>query len=142
MKKICFVCMGNTCRSPMAEKIFNDLYKKSGMKGLKAVSAGLDCANGNNMELKAKRALKSIGFACGAKKTTRLETLEPNALYITMTKQLKHAINKPSVLCFEDFGGNDIEDPYGGGQDVYDNCAKQILQNVQLLIERLKKLSN
>ena len=86
MKKICFVCMGNTCRSPMAEKIFNDLYKKSGMKGLKAVSAGLDCANGNNMELKAKRALKSIGFACGAKKTTRLETLEPNTLYITMTK--------------------------------------------------------
>ena len=30
MIKICFVCLGNICRSPMAEFIFKDLVKKAG----------------------------------------------------------------------------------------------------------------
>lgn len=31
MKKILFVCLGNICRSPMAEFVFKDLVKKNGM---------------------------------------------------------------------------------------------------------------
>ena len=30
MKKICFVCLGNICRSPMAEFVMKDLVKKAG----------------------------------------------------------------------------------------------------------------
>ena len=32
MKKIMFVCLGNICRSPMAEFIFRDLVKKEGLE--------------------------------------------------------------------------------------------------------------
>ena len=32
MKKILFVCLGNICRSPMAEFVFKDLVKKNGME--------------------------------------------------------------------------------------------------------------
>ena len=50
---VCFVCTGNTCRSPMAEAVFNqmsripeicsacDIEKLLQAKGIKAVSAGL-----------------------------------------------------------------------------------------------------
>ena len=32
MIRICFVCLGNICRSPMAEFIFKDLVKKEGLE--------------------------------------------------------------------------------------------------------------
>ena len=32
MKKICFVCLGNICRSPMAEFIMKDKVKKLGLE--------------------------------------------------------------------------------------------------------------
>lgn len=32
MIKICFVCLGNICRSPMAEFIFKDLVRKEGLE--------------------------------------------------------------------------------------------------------------
>ena len=31
MKKILFVCLGNICRSPMAEFVMKDLVKKAGL---------------------------------------------------------------------------------------------------------------
>ena len=39
--RICFVCTGNICRSPMAEAVFKDLVKKAGLERVVAViSAG------------------------------------------------------------------------------------------------------
>ena len=32
MKKIIFVCTGNTCRSPMAEFVFKDMVKRQGLE--------------------------------------------------------------------------------------------------------------
>ena len=32
MIKVLFVCLGNICRSPMAEFIFKDMVKKNGKK--------------------------------------------------------------------------------------------------------------
>lgn len=141
MKKVCFVCMGNTCRSPMAEKIFNYLCKKYNIKGLKGTSAGIDCCDGQNIEIKTKRALKNLGITCGAKKTCRLQKYEKDTVYIAVTSQIKKALSNLSVLCFADFGGDDIEDPYGGGQDVYNACAAQIYSNVKKIVERILKLS-
>ncbi len=39
--RICFVCTGNICRSPMAEALFKDLVRTAGLEGVVAViSAG------------------------------------------------------------------------------------------------------
>lgn len=39
--RICFVCTGNICRSPMAEAVFRDLISKAGLDGsIAVISAG------------------------------------------------------------------------------------------------------
>ena len=32
MIRVCFVCLGNICRSPMAEFVFKDMVKKSNLE--------------------------------------------------------------------------------------------------------------
>ncbi|MEW6192335.1 MAG: low molecular weight protein arginine phosphatase, partial [Bacillota bacterium] len=41
MKRILFVCTGNTCRSSMAEGICSDLLLKQGVEGVNVSSAGI-----------------------------------------------------------------------------------------------------
>lgn len=40
MVHVCFVCLGNICRSPMAELIFSDMVEKRGLKHSFVVSSG------------------------------------------------------------------------------------------------------
>ena len=48
MKKILFVCTGNTCRSPMAEAFFNNIVRNSEIlkDEFYAESAGISAYNG------------------------------------------------------------------------------------------------
>ena len=61
--RICFVCTGNICRSPMAEMIFQDLVHAAGLDGLISVrSAGTgDWHVGENADARTITALKSHG---------------------------------------------------------------------------------
>lgn len=140
MKKICFVCIGNTCRSPIAEKIFNDMIKQKGIKGIKATSAGLCCQTGQNTDIKAKRALKALGYNIGAKKSCAFDATQKNTIFIAMTDQLRDSVGTKNMYSFSDFGCNQIQDPYGYGQDVYDKTAKLLEQNIANLIQRLQRL--
>ena len=140
MKKICFVCVGNTCRSPMAEKIFNDMAKNKGIKGVKAYSAGISCPDGENMEIKAKRALKKLGYNCGAKKSSRVKQIEKNVLYITMTQEIRQSFNSGKVISFYDLFKLNISDPYGKSQEVYDQTAVQIENCIKVLVEKIQKI--
>ncbi len=141
MKKICFVCSGNECRSPMAEKIFNDLLKKENIKDIKASSAGVDTLPDQEMTLKAKRALKKLGINVGRTKSKQLKSIKSDTIYIAMTEFEKKHLNQQNVLSFKDIvGGEDVADPYGKDQDQYDKTAYQLQLYCGLLLQKLKKM--
>ena len=61
---VIFVCLGNICRSPMAEAVFRRLAEEEGVIGSLNVSsfATSDCEVGNPIYPPAQRKLKSEGY--------------------------------------------------------------------------------
>jgi protein-tyrosine phosphatase len=62
--RICFVCTGNICRSPMAETVFKDMVKKAGFEAQVAViSAGTgDWHVGEPSDERTLAALAAQGY--------------------------------------------------------------------------------
>ena len=72
-KTVCFVCTGNTCRSPMAEAVTNHLAKKHG-KAIRATSAGLYAVSGDAIASNAVRALENANIIPSDTRDYRLHT--------------------------------------------------------------------
>ena len=136
MKKVIFVCTGNTCRSPMAMFVFN---KKAEERNLnwRADSAGLasfgDPINANSVKSLAKIGIKNIDYTS---KRLNFYMIDEADLIITMTDEHKNALitagvpnNKILVL------GNGIPDPYGGSEEVYFDCLNNISSAIEDLIK-------
>ena len=62
MTDVLFVCSGNTCRSPIAECLFNDLCQRRGM-AYRAESAGLYAREGDPASDGAFYAMKERGLS-------------------------------------------------------------------------------
>lgn len=65
MIHVLFVCLGNICRSPMAEAVFSDMVKKNGLNGqINIDSAGLGAWHaGNPPHEGTKEILKKKGIS-------------------------------------------------------------------------------
>lgn len=122
MKKILFVCTGNTCRSPMAEGIFNKLAQDNGWSA-KAKSAGIFVTEKTVSE-NSLGVCKENGIDISTHITTPIsaELINEADVILTMTNSHKAVfgdLDKVFTVC-EYFGSEgDIIDPYGGSVEVY-----------------------
>ena len=69
MKKICFVCHGNICRSPMAEFIMKDMAEKAGLADEFEIASSAVSAEelGNSVYPPAREKLAEHGISCRGK---------------------------------------------------------------------------
>lgn len=74
MKKILFVCLGNICRSPMAEFIFRDMVKKAGLEKeiICASAATSDEEWGRPVHPGTRRVLNALGISCKDKRARKM----------------------------------------------------------------------
>ena len=74
MKKILFVCLGNICRSPMAEFVCKDMLKKRGLAGLCHVESAATSyeEQGNPVHPGTRRVLGEHGISCAGKTARRM----------------------------------------------------------------------
>ena len=138
MIEICFVCTGNTCRSPMAERIARKMAKAKKMKDIKFSSAGI-FAKGDNINEKAVLTLKKMGYDSRNRKSVLLKKTKPNVIYVALTDDHKKYIPAKRVISFEELLGA-VPDPYGQDIEVYEKTAKEIEKNVEILLEKIEKL--
>lgn len=131
---IIFVCTGNTCRSPMAEEIFNTIISEK-----IAISRGVAVSNPSDAAKNAKYAVLEYGgnLENHQSRQITLEELKEAELVITMTSShkmfLSQYVDGGKIITLAEFAGEsgDVSDPYGGDIEIYRETAKEIFDYIK-----------
>ena len=131
--KILFVCMGNTCRSPMAQFLLQKMRPD-----LNVQSAGLCAFNGSKISEETKSILIKEGVsenklnAFKSKQITNEELNEDNLIFVmeeSHIEQLKLMGRTKNVFLLN---SENIPDPFGV-KDLYSVAQAKIQQGLESL---------
>ncbi|MDG9693095.1 low molecular weight phosphotyrosine protein phosphatase [Streptomyces sp. DH17] len=141
--RVCFVCTGNICRSPMAEAVFHARVADAGLDGLvEADSAGTGgWHEGENADLRTMAVLAENGYgldhtarqfqpswfsrldlvialdAGHLRALRRLAPTEQDADKVRLLRSYDPAADR---------GDLDVPDPYYGGVEGFEECLEMV----------------
>ena len=128
-KKILFICVGNSCRSQMAEG-FANYYGKDKVI---ATSAGTQPANSVNLQAVEVMKERGIDISNHKPELLTLALLEEADITISMGCGVQESCPVPLVDC-EDWG---LEDPYGHSNGKYREIRDKIEERVKELVKNI-----
>lgn len=154
--KIVFVCLGNICRSPTAEGIFQHLVNKADLSSFFYVdSAGTSAYHiGEKADSRSRETAIRRGVELKSR-ARRFDAFDFNEFDLILAMDRSNYENiialtssdkdKSKVIMFRDFEpteslkGKDVPDPYYGGEKGFENVFDMVERCSTVLLEELKE---
>lgn len=150
MKRVLFICLGNICRSPMAEAVMRNLIEKRGLSDqIKVDSAGTSNYHIGEPPHKGTKAklqefeISSSGMAARQLRSSDLVEFDylvcMDANNVATTEEMLREYNNEKIFRFLDLTSHkkDVPDPWytGDFQETYELC----LEGCEALLARIEK---
>lgn len=149
MIHVIFICTGNICRSAMADGYLKyRLNELERVNEIKVSSAGTQATQNEESPIYAKKAIAKYGANIEKHTATTLENsnIEEAQYVLVMTEKHKQdVISKyPNLMgkvkllgeYAKDKKYKEIDDPWGYSFEVYENCAKEIVDSIEGFIKK------
>ena len=153
--KLCFVCLGNICRSPTAEGIFIHKVREAGLEDYfyidSAGTAAYHVGEGANSKSQAIAHKYGVHLPSKARKFEQYD-LEDFDLILSMDYEnyynLQHldtsGMHKNKIMMIREFdpapGDGEVPDPYYGGMAGFENVFHILERSCENLLAHLKPL--
>jgi len=142
IQRIVFVCMGNICRSPLAEAYATSV-------GIVAESCGISCQEGSKADPRAIAYADSLGLDLESHRTRSLENFvfQPGDLvmgmepaHLAVIRELAPpgvSIGLAGLWCRRKIAY--IHDPFNCSKGYFSHCESLIVDSVRRLLDQKKK---
>lgn len=150
MTRILFICLGNICRSPMAEYVFKDIITKKGIQNQFIIKSAATSNEeiGNGMHYGTRKKLDEMGIQYGrhiARKMTIQDYNNYDYLIGMEESNVRNILRivgqdeENKIFRLLDFSNNprDIADPWYTGN--FDKTYEDIIEGCEGLLQYILK---
>lgn len=147
IKKIIFICTGNTCRSPMAQVIAQQILIKK-KYDIDVISRGISVIEQQKANKQAINVVSKYNHDLSQHITSafNIKDVDEHTLILTMTKQHKQILqmyNKDiinQIFSLHEYinENGSIKDPYGQSLLVYEQCYTQLQQIIGKIFNKIE----
>ena len=152
MVRVLFVCLGNICRSPLAQGVFEDVLRREGLENKISVdSAGTGNWHvGSPPDERAMKSARSRGLEISTQRARQISrddcenfdyilTMDEENYRIVASLCRGSAVVRPFLDFATDSPEREVPDPYYGGPQGFDHVLDLVEEASEGLLEDLRE---